>query len=360
VPKATSSDYLSGNQTLSVRQPVFRSYLFAQFRQAKAQVIDSEAALELDEQNLAIRVCGAYFDAVLTHEQLALVLAQRAAYTTHLDAARKIFAAGSGTRTDVDEAQSRLDMVLAQEIEARQNMDYTLRLLQVMVNQPIDSLAGLDVSKLELLSPAPERVEEWIERAEQNSPQLRMLRARVDAAREDVNKAQSGHHPTLDAVAQWTRSDSENNTNINSHYGNTTIGFQLNIPIYAGGHINSQVRQALAAQEHAEQILEADRRDLAMRVQREFRGMTENIPKVRALEQAAKSSEQMVVSSRKSFQAGSRTVLDILNAEQQRMSVLRDLAQARYIYLISKVRLQALMGAADATAVADVNKMLQH
>jgi outer membrane protein/protease secretion system outer membrane protein len=360
VPKVTKSDYLSGNQTLSVRQPVFRSYLFAQFRQAKAQVIDSDAALEMDEQNLAVRVSGAYFDAVLTHEQLALVLAQRAAYTTQLDAARKIFAAGAGTRTDVDEAQARLDMTLAQEIEARQNMDYTLRQLQVMVNQPIDSLASLDVSKLQLLAPAPSRAEEWVERAEQNSPELRMLKARVDAAREDVNKAQSGHHPTLDAVAQWSRSDSENVTNVNSHHANTSIGFQLNIPLYAGGYVSSQVRQALASQDHAEQALEATRRDLAMRVQKEFRGMTENIPKVRALEQAVKSSEQMVLSSKKSFQAGSRTVLDVLNAEQQRMGVLRDLAQARYMYLISKIRLQALVGSADVTAVADINRMLQH
>ena len=211
-----------------------------------------------------------------------------------------------------------------------------------------------------MLAPAPARAEEWIERAEQNSPELRMLKARVDAAREDVNKAQSGHHPTLDAVAQWSRSDSENVTNVNSHYANTSIGFQLNIPLYAGGYVNSQVRQALAAQDHAEQALEADRRDLAMRVQKEFRGMTENIPKVRALEQAVKSSEQMVLSSKKSLQAGSRTVLDVLNAEQQRMGVLRDLAQARYMYLISKIRLLALVGSADVTAVAEVNRMLQH
>jgi outer membrane protein TolC len=81
---------------------------------------------------------------------------------------------------------------------------------------------------------------------------------------------------------------------------------------------------------------------------------------VRALEQAVKSAEQLVLSSRKSFQAGSRTMVDILNAEQQRMLSLRDLAQARYMYLISKIRLLALVGAADAIAVAEVNRMLAH
>ena len=87
--------------------------------------------------------------------------------------------------------------------------------------------------------------------------------------------------------------------------------------------------------------------------------MTEGVPKVRALEQAQRSAEQLVLSSRRSLQAGSRTVVDVLNAEQQRMVAMRDLAQARYVYLVSRIRLLALVGAADAEAIAAVNQMLQ-
>jgi outer membrane protein TolC len=174
-----------------------------------------------------------------------------------------------------------------------------------------------------------------------------------------VKKAGSGHYPTLDAVAQWSRSESENILNVASRYTNASVGLQLNIPIFSGGYVNSSVRQALAGQEHAEQALEAGRRDLGVRVYKEFRGMTENIPKVRALELALRSADQLVLSSRKSFQAGSRTVIDVLNAEQQRMVVLRDLAQARYMYLIARIRLLALVGAADDEAVAAINRMLK-
>jgi TolC family type I secretion outer membrane protein len=358
--QTTDSAYPSSNQTLTVRQPLFRPYLTAQYRQAKAQVDDADATLAQDEQNLAVRVSGAYFEAMLTHEQLALVLAQRTAYNTQLDAARKLFAAGSGTRTDVDEAQARLDMTVAQEIEARQNIDYTLRQLQILVNQPIDGLATLDVSKLELLDPQPNRLEDWTERAEQNSPQMQSLKAQVEVARQEVDKAKAGHYPTLDAVAQWSRSDSENVLSINSRYTDNAVGLQLNIPIFSGGYVNSLVRQALAGLDRAEQVLEAGRRDLGVRVHKEFRGVTENIPKIRALEQAVRSSDQLVLSSQKSFQAGSRTVVDVLNAEQQRMVVLRDLAQARYMYLISKIRLLALVGEADAQAVAAINRVLQN
>jgi TolC family type I secretion outer membrane protein len=357
--QTSETHYPSLNRTLTVRQPLFRSYLAAQYRQAEAQVQEAEASLAQDEQNLAVRVSGAYFEAMLTHEQLALVLAQRTAYTTQLDAARKSLAAGSGTRTDVDDAQARLDMNAALEIEARQNVSYTLRQLEMLVNQPVDKLATLDVARLELLQPQPNVLQDWIARAETGNPQLQSLRAQVETTRQEVKKAGSGHYPTLDAVAQWSRSESENILNVASRYTNASVGLQLNIPIFSGGYVNSSVRQALAGQEHAEQALEAGRRDLGVRVYKEFRGMTENIPKVRALELALRSADQLVLSSRKSFQAGSRTVIDVLNAEQQRMVVLRDLAQARYMYLIARIRLLALVGAADDEAVAAINRMLK-
>lgn len=354
----TDSNYASRNQTLTVRQPLFRSYLSAQYRQAQAQVADSDATLTQEEQNLAVRVSSAYFEAMLTREQLDLVLAQRSTYSAQLEAARKMFAAGSGIRTDIDEAQAKLDMNSAQEIQARQNMEYTAHQLEVLVNQPVGQLPKLDVAKLELLPPAPLARESWIEKAEANNPQLQSLKAQLEAARQEIDKASSGHHPTLDAIAQWSRSASENVTNVNSRYQNAALGLQLNIPLFAGGYVDSSVRQALATRDRAEQALEAARRDLGLRVHKEYRGVTENIASIKALEQALRSAEQLVLSSRKSFQAGSRTVLDILNAEQQRALVQRDLAQARYVYLISKIRLLALVGEADVQAIAAANRAL--
>ena len=87
--------------------------------------------------------------------------------------------------------------------------------------------------------------------------------------------------------------------------------------------------------------------------------MTESIPKIKAYEQALRSADQVVLSSKKSYLAGSRTVLDVLNAEQQRMAVVRDLAQVRYMYLISKIRLLALAGEADEKAVAEMNQLFK-
>ena len=353
--QTTNRDYRSSNQTVQLRQPLFRPFLTSQYRQTEAQVLDAEATLAQEEQNLAVRVSGAYFDAVLSRDQLALVLAQRNTLTAQLEGTRKMFAAGSGTRTDVDEAQARLDMVVAQEIEARQNVAFTLRQLQILVNEPIKQLASLNVAKLKLEGPKPADLDDWTLRAEQNSPQLAGLKAQLEAARQEVKKAQSGHLPTLDAIAQLTSSESENVISVSSRYKNNSIGLQLNIPIFSGGGVNASVRQALANVDRAEQALEAGRRDLGVKVHKHFRGITENIPKVAALEQALRSAEQLIVSNKKSFQAGSRTIIDILNAEQQHMVVSRDLAQARFMYLISRINLLALVGGADMQMVNEIN-----
>ena len=226
------------------------------------------------------------------------------------------------------------------------------------MGQPVDVLAGLDVERFNPTVPVPGLVDAWVERAEQASPELQSLRAQLDAARMEVDKAQAGHKPTLDAVAQWSRNNSDSVTNVNSRYDNKSIGLQLSVPLYAGGYVSSSVRQAVAAQERAREALEAARRDLGVRVHREFRGMTEGVLRVKALEQAVRSAEQAVLSNQKSYQAGSRTAVDVLNAQQQKTTAQRDLAQARYLYLVSRLRLQALAGYDRQVSVAQVNSAL--
>ena len=357
-PVRSENQYYSGNQSLSVRQPLYRPYVSALVRQAQAQVEEADAALERDEQTLVTRVGEAYFDALLAQDQVLLIEAQKTTYTTQLDAARKGLQAGTGTRTDIDEAQARLDLTLAQELEALQNVEYTRRRLESLMGQPVDVLAGLDVERFNPTVPVPGLVDAWVERAEQASPELQSLRAQLDAARMEVDKAQAGHKPTLDAVAQWSRSNSDSVTNVNSRYDNKSIGLQLSVPLYAGGYVSSSVRQAVAAQERAREALEAARRDLGVRVHREFRGMTEGVLRVKALEQAVRSAEQAVLSNQMSFQAGSRTTVDVLNAQQQKTTAQRDLAQARYLYLVSRLRLQALVGEDRQASVAQVNSAL--
>ena len=352
--------YPSHNTSLALRQPLYRKALAVGLEQARRQRDQVDAALEKETQNLSLRVADAYLSILLARDQLALIQAQKLAAATQLDAARKSFAAGSGTRTDIDEAQARLDMTLAQELEAQQQQGYTQRRLEVLVNAPVDAAAlrSVDAARFDTWEPEARSLPDWLALAENRSPELRQLQARLDTARLEVDKARSGHLPTLDAVAQWSRSASENVTTPSTRYTNRSIGLQLNVPLYAGGYISAAVRQALAEQEQAQELLEAGRRDLALRIHTEFRNTSEGRLRIRALEQAVRSAAQAAASSRKSFDGGARTLVDVLNASQQEAQAQRDLARARYAYLIACIRLQALAGDEREAGIAAVNTVL--
>lgn len=352
-------NYTSHNATLTLRQPVYRKALSVGVEQAQQMRSEVGAQLDRELQNLGVRVTDAYLQLLLAQDQLALAQAQMSATTTQLNAARKLLLAGSGTRTDIDEAQARLDMAIAQELEIRQQLDYARRQLETLINQPVDTLSPLDEAKFSAWAPEQRSVQEWLAMAEANSPEIRQQMARLEVARLEIEKARSGHLPTLDAVAQWTRSGSENVTTPSSSYTNRLIGLQLNVPLFAGGYVSSTVRQAVAEQVQASELLDAARRDLSLRIHTEFRGTSEGRLRIHALEQAARSATQLVASSRRSFEGGSRTLVDILNAEQHKELALRDLARARYLYLVSCVRLQALAGGNKDRSIAAVNALLR-
>jgi outer membrane protein, protease secretion system len=160
-------------------------------------------------------------------------------------------------------------------------------------------------------------------------------------------------------VAQWSVSDSENITRINTRFNQKTIGLQLNLPLYAGGALVAQTRQATAEHQRLIEQLESARRELHLRVHKEHRAITEGAAKVRALQQAVQSATQLVHSTLLSQQAGVRTFVDVLNAEQQQYQAQKELTSARHQYVLSYLRLTALAGKVDQDHIQLLNSWLQ-
>jgi outer membrane protein, protease secretion system len=352
----TSSQYFSNSKILTVRMPLYNPQRYFQFQQAKDVAADAQAVYESGVQNLVIRVGSAYMEALLNQEQLNLVLSEKKRVETLLDAATKALASGQGTRTDIDDAQARLDMAAATELEVRQSESYNRRQLEILVNARVDALAPLNLAGFRNLPKLSSSLEQWTEQAVQFSPELKSLRARLQAAEKEIAKAKAGHGPQLSAVVQWSHSSNENITRPNTRFVNASYGLQLLIPIFQGGYVSSQVRQAVAEKNRAEEVLEATRRDLGLRIHKEYRGVTEGALKVRALEQAVHSAERLVFSTRQSKQAGVRTTVDVLNAQTQLAQASRDLMQARYMYLMSRLRLASLVGVPPLEVVTELSQ----
>lgn len=355
---STTKDlYNSHNQTLQLRYPLYRPALPLGVSQAQAQVDDVLAVHENEQQNVGVRVAESYLQTLMAQDREVFLWTQHRIATQQADAARKRFAGGQGIRTDIDEAQARLDWIQAQLLEAQQARQTALLQLTTMVQQPIAAVLSLDETRWPTITAYTTQTDLnlWMTQVEAHSPEIKAMQARVAAARVGVKLAEMGHRPTLDAVAMVTRSASENVTSPKSEYTNRQIGVQFNMPLYAGGAIQSAVRQALAELQRQEDSLEAVRRDLQVKVQKEWRGITEGQRRAQALSRLVDSSDQVVTSVRRSFEGGVRTILDVLNAEQQAQQARRDLAEARYGVVASHLRLLALAGAIDHTQMAHIS-----
>lgn len=358
VSSSVDEHYSSQNYNLTLRQPLYRPGLLIDRAQADQVIAESQASLESETRSLAVRLTGAYLEALLAQDQQTFVQIQEKTLRAQLDAARAALQAGSGVRTDIDEIQARLDLNQAQALEAAQQIDSTRRQLSVMVQRPVTALKGLTGDQLKLPALQSLDVENWVRQALQHSPELRALEARRDAARLDIDKAAASRKPTVDLVGQVVRSSSENVLTPASRYQNQILGLQFNLPIYTGGLIDSAVRQASAELQRAEEALEGARRDLSVRVHREFRAYTEGERRIAALQQALRSADQLVESNRRSMQAGSRTLIDVLNAQQQLAQVRRDLAQTRYVTGLARLRLEMLVGEEPRESVGRLDQTL--
>ncbi|MCL2161945.1 MAG: TolC family outer membrane protein [Betaproteobacteria bacterium] len=353
-----NSRYSSYNYSVGVTQPLFRAAAFATWRQSRVLVEGAEAELQGAEQDVGTRLSAAYIDVLLAEANLEVTRAQRDSYLTHLDYAQKAFQTGRGTRTDIDEARSQLDLAAAQTIELQYQLNYAHDALRAIVDRPLTPLARLNPERMTLVRPDPDRIEDWIQKAEGVNPQLTALRASVEAASLQVKKALSGHLPTLDFVAQRIRNESNTTDSIDVKNDATVYGLRAEMPIFSGGETQSLVRQARAELDKARQQLEDGRRKIGLQIRKEFDGVAQGVHWVRAYEQAVKSAEQALESTRKGFMAGTRSTLDVLIAEQNLATARRDLNRARYQYMFSRLQLLALVGELKETEIARFNGWL--
>lgn len=354
--------YYSGTQSLTLRQPLYRPGLQAGLAKARAEVRDVQARLVLEHNNLLTRVTEAYFEVLLAQDQLHMLQAQLAHAQVQIDAAAKGVAAGTGTRTDIDEAQARRDLVQAQVLEARQARAWSLQVLQDLVQQPVSALLPVRADApltAPLGAEADRSLADWQDLAQRHSPELQALQAQRDAADREIERAQAGHHPSLDVLLQWQRNDRDAVTSATARYRQSQALLQLNVPLYTGGGVSAAVRQALAQQERADHALEAARRELGSRVAREWRYVTEGRARIAAFEQAVHSAEQLVHATQQSLRAGVRSHLDVLEAQERLGTARTEWARARYQRLVASVRLAVLAGQGDEALLHTLNQQLQ-
>ena len=345
---------------VDARQPIFRQQNLIQIDQATTQVSIADKQLNVAQQALMLRTTQAYFDVLMAQDRIDLIVAQKTAIAGQLAQAQANFDLGSATITDANEAQARYDLAVAQEIAALNELEIAKHAVQAITGQLPQRLANV---KLQLkanemgLSMAT-----WQELAMLNNLNIQIQQDTAKLAEQEIARNQAGHLPTLDAVASYTNSYA-NGTISRFGAGNElqigSIGLQLQIPLYEGGAVSSRVRQAQLNKQRAQDDLTAVRRQTELDTQRAYLNLSSSIAQLKALDQAVISSQSQLDATQLGYQVGVRTSVDVLNAQQQFFSAKRDVAQARYNYLINIIRLKAAAGVVAAADLVDINQQLE-
>lgn len=360
-PALTGSQgqFNSNSASLSVSQPLFRRQNLVAYDQGKTQVALADAQLAFAGQDLILRVSQAYFDVLLAGATLSFTEAQKTAIAQQLAQARRNFEVGNATITDTHDAQARYDLVTAQEIAARNDLEVKNRALEQLIGRTAPLLAGPG-KRFVPQPPVPNAMDQWVERARTSSLPVRIAQDNLTFATQEVARNRGGHYPTVDAFASYTESGSGSGIQGGSGTDTTSkvIGLQLSIPLYQGGGINSRVREALANEEKARQDLENARRSAELAARSGYLGVTSGLAQIRALEAALVSSQSSLDSTILGQEVGVRTQVDVLNAQQQLFSARRDLAQARFNYIVSLLRLESSVGDLNEDDVQRVNAWL--
>lgn len=350
--------YNSNGFNVNLNQPLYHPQNFAQFEQSKFSVVQTDALYAAAQQDLIIRVSQAYFDVLLAQYNITLAQAQKEAIGEQLAQAKRTFEVGTSTITDTHDAQARYDLTVAQEISAQNDLEIRQNaLLQIIGHLPGELVAVR--GEVPLLPPEPSSMDAWVEKAKQNNAEVLIARAALDIATEEVKKARGGHLPTVDLVASYGENGVGGGTAGGSDQTSRIIGLQLNLPLFQGGAISSKVRQAVANQERARQDLEVTQRRIEQTARQAYLGVTSGIAQVKALQQAVISNQSSFDSTKLGLEVGVRTSVDLLNARQQLFGARRDLAQALYSYILSRLRLGASAGALTVEDVQQVNDWLK-
>lgn len=346
-------DYTAKRQVWSLSQPVFRMDSYYQLKESEAMSAAADQTLGREFQAMAVRVAGAYFDALLARERYDNIKNRTEFFRSSLTLAENSFKHGAGTRTDIEDAKSRLDSALADEIEARNEITVAEYTMASIIGQqhPVSELNPIAAEKLAFAPLAPTTVQEWVKLAQDNNPEVASLRFSLEAANREIDRNRAGHFPTVDLVASRSFSSSDSDNTIGSEFKTSSIGVQVAIPIYSGGGVNASVRQAIANREKARYQLEAASKKLEVNVSKEFSAIEHGAARIKALEQAMLSAQQAVIGSEKGVQAGTRNIVNILDAQQQLFSRQTDLVEARHAYVMALLRLKA---AAGTMGVADI------
>jgi outer membrane protein len=385
-----SQDLMSRAWNVTLTQPLFNWDKWSQFRQGDMTASIAEAKFASAEQDLVIRVTEAYFNVLNTQDTLNLARNKKVLIGEQLEQAKRNFEVGTSTITDTHEAQSRYDLVVAQELAAEADLLIKRGALEQITGKQITQVKSLsNTSTIDTVAkdrkiklkkgekPTPVNVQQavtvqpgqsisdWVKQAEDVSYNIIADKLAYEVAVKDTQRAYAGHAPSVDFIARRGYSDTEGAVgatdtplSMTKSYSSQAI-IQLTVPLFSGGYNQSVVREKSALANKALADLENTRRSVAQTTRQAYLGFNNGLAQVKAYEAAELSALSALESNKLGYEVGVRINIDVLNAQDTLFTTRRDLAKARYDTILNGLKLKAQAAVLSDEDLQAVNALLK-
>lgn len=346
--------YNSYSSSFMLSQTLLNAAAGARYKAGAARAEAGRFTEQRAHQALAVRVLQAYSDLLYAVDDLSLAEGHSRALEEDLKRVERFVMLGEGTRTDRAEVEAQQHLAAARVIEARDRLRTARNGLQLLVGPvSIGSPVGLDAQCLPLVGPH-EPLDLWKERMLAHNPELAAQRSMVEVAGRQVQQQRAAGLPTVAAFARHRTSESDGENVIGQHFRTATVGIQFRLPLYSGGGVAASTKQARGLLDEARYQLDAATFQLGDDLEKQYSLVDMSPRRIDAYARAASAAAERVRATQRSIVGGERTNLDALDAERQRLEALRDLARARYDYLLAWLSLRWQAGTLDD---ADIDRV---
>jgi outer membrane protein len=354
---------------ISLSQQLFDLPAWFSFQSGKQFSKQAEAQFAYDQQDLITRVADAYFNVLRAGDNLQASKAEELAVKRQLEQTQQRFDVGLIAITDVHEARAAYDAIVAERLTDEGNLATAYEALTTLTGQSHANLWLLD-RNFPVIDPDPIDRAQWVEFALQNNYALQAARYAAEASRQNATARRMEHAPKITGSLSYQDSENSGDQDITVRpFGEFSLPgdgdsttkaamVKLTVPIFTGGYVSSQRRQA-AEQYNAtlQQRIDTERTVIQNTRARHIAATTD-VQRVKARSQAIVSAQSALDATQAGYEVGTRNIVDVLQAQRVLFASRRDYANARHDYVLDMLRLKQQAGTLSPQDIHDLNQWL--
>jgi outer membrane protein len=338
----------------TLTQPIVNGQDWVTIRASESQIRAGEAGVLAVEQTLILEVFRNYFGVLQAQANERVALTQRDLMKRILEQTEAFLRVGTGDIIAVREAQARLDEAESGLIRAQNRVKISKQALMRLTHGPLGPLN--DVGQLQPQGPKPDVVEPWVKAAMENQPELIQAREQLQATQDQIEIARRARWPRLNLDAGYSHIKGNFLPTITDD--EMRLGMVLSWPIYQGGEIKARVEQAKAQAMAGVENLTNLQDQVRLDTESAFLNLKDSVAQLHAAEKAVESSKVSMEATRKGYEVGTRSIIDLLNSVQDDAAARRNYFLSLYTQVLARVQLKGAAGVVTVKDVEAVNALL--